>query len=363
MHRLPIILWAVTLLTGPAAMAQPLAMEPLKGEAASLHWAGAQFLQADAQGQVFLLRSEPLEIYPLTRSHDLGKAERVDGRLSSGNLSDAAMSPQGEWLLRWGTDIDLVAGGHATRLPEIPWRPISVGFLSRNPVVGVMPPRMIAGERADDPSSLPLLMSVSHDSWATEMSEATLKAPDRHFDMMAELASRSVRVLDEGGGRYLVARQYAYRIELRRTGRQAPLEELRVGKGEVILKGGAEPDQRLVQEIKKEGMNTSGMTATAFHGVFAILALTHGPGGRIYVLLGPGIATDGKCALDRIEWDARRVERLPLNVPCDQRQSLAAGGDGLYLAGYEGAAGRYFVPWDALDMAKWAPVKQANFEP
>lgn len=261
--------------------------------------------------------------------------------------------------------MSLVASGHLTRLPTLPWLPLSVGFLRGDPVVAVTPPRLVAADRSDDPKAIPFLLSIGHDAWETEATEATLHAPDRHFELLEELASRSARVLADGqGGLYLLARQYAYRIELRRLGRPTPLEDLRLGKGEVILRGGAESEQRLAEHVRRGGMDMGGgKVASAFRGVAAILALTHGPGGRLYLLLGPGVATDGQCVLDRIEWDARRVERVVLDRPCAGNQSMAAGRDGLYFASYDGQGDRFFLAWDALEVATWTPVKEAHFRP
>jgi hypothetical protein len=53
----------------------------------------------------------------------------------------------------------------------------------------------------------------------------------------------------------------------------------------------------------------------------AILALAQRPGDRLYVLVAPAAAAAKTCALDRIDWEARRVDRLPLNLPCPGREA------------------------------------------
>jgi hypothetical protein len=172
-------------------------------------------------------------------------------------------------------------------------------------------------------------------------------------------------VLDAREGRYFLAWQYSYRIELRRLGRDRAIEELRLGGSAPVLEkhSDAESARLLAEATAATKSQASGGTASVSPGRPALLALaSRGPGGPLYALLGAGIAGE-QCALDRIEWEERRVERVSLNFPCKGRVSMAAGRDGLYLAEWNGREGRYFVSWGALDEAKWATVKEASFSP
>jgi len=100
-----------------------------------------------------------------------------------------------------------------------------------------------------------------------------------------------------------------------------------------------------------------------FLGVRAVLALAqNGPGGPLYALLGSGIAGE-TCALDRIDWEERWVERISLNLPCPGRVTMAPGRDGLFFAAWNGQGERRFVSWTALDGAKWSTVKEVVFAP
>src|SRR3954452_3272683 len=70
--------------------------------AAAPAWQGPQKVQADAKGNVFLLRGETLEVYPVLKDAALGKPVKLEAYHSlNGPVIDAAMGPgPGDWLLR-----------------------------------------------------------------------------------------------------------------------------------------------------------------------------------------------------------------------------------------------------------------------
>jgi hypothetical protein len=346
------------------ALASPLwslSLEPLRGAAATLEWPASQYIQADAHGNVYLLRGDTLQVFPVTRSHELGEPVRLGPALIEGHLLDAAMSARGDWVGVLGTEVHyFVDGKEKAVLPPLPWFPAAVGFVRGDPVAVVVPPRL--GDPSEGDDKPPVLLRSGHDSWSPELREALHGAAK---DYNNEMLHRAALVLDEREGRYVLARQYAYRIERRRLGRERALEEVRLGQGKPRTSKRPEEDtRRLLAQLKSEGTDTQGAHASAFHGVFAILALAQGgPGERLYVLEGPGVAGE-RCALDRIDWELRRVERTALSLPCNGRMTMAAGRDGLYLARHSAkGGGRYFAPWAAVEGSRWTTVKEAEFSP
>ena len=337
-----------------------LELESLQGDGASLHWSAPQFIGADAQGHVFLLRGVPLEVYPVTKRHELGEPSKLAATTSNGPPLMAAMSPRGDWLVALGVELHLFAYGKETALPALPWFPAGVAFLRGDPVALVVAPRLVTPDRQDD-GPPPVLLRLGGDSWSAELREARQGSP---ADVDEDMLHRAVRVLDLGEGRYALARRYAYRIEERRLGRDRPLAEVQIGRGEPLRSKTPEADtRRLVAEAKARGMDLAHVQASGFHGANAILALAASRvDRRLLVLDGSGVAGD-RCALDRVDWDRRRLERIPLDLPCEGQVSMAAGRDGLYFARFNGEAGRYFVSWDALETAPWKAVPDARFTP
>jgi hypothetical protein len=198
--------------------------------------------------------------------------------------------------------------------------------------------------------------------WSAEVREALHGSA---ADLNNERMHRAALALDAADGHsFFLARQYAYRIEIRRLGRAQPVADVHLGPGEPLRNRTPDgDDQRLLAQAKAAGTDTAGGKASGFHGLSAILALAQRRSdGRLYVLAGAGVAGD-RCALDRIDWTTRTVVRTTLNVPCNGRASMAAGRDGLYVAKYSGAEGRYFAPWAAVDAADWTPVEKAHFSP
>ncbi len=344
------------LLLGSPALGA-LTLESLKGSAATLSWDGPEFVGADARGDVFLLRGDTLQVYPLTKAHDLGEPVQLEAGLGSGVPLDAAMSADGAWALLIAGAPHLFVGAHERSLPAPASSPIAIGFLRGDPA-GIVVPRH--GDPPDD--SPPLLLREGTDTWSTELREPLHSSP---IDYSRERAYRAGILLDGGEGHYVLARTYAYRIELRRLGRSAPLEELRLGKGEPIFRKPIDGEEEKVRaQARAEGADPAHGNVSVFRGTLALLALAEGgPERRLYALVGPGVAGD-QCALDRIDWDEHRVDRVPLNLSCQGRVSLAAGRDGLYFAGFAGkTAARYFVSWGNLEAAKWTKVKEAAFTP
>ncbi len=332
---------------------------PLKGAAAAVHWDAPQFIQADAHGNVVLLRGDTLQVYPITKAHDLGEPVLLELDVRSGVPLDAALGPSGSWVLHVNGQVLYVVDGHEKALPALTSVPVSVGFLRGEPAAMVVPRRF--GPQDDDRRGPPLLLRPSHDAWSAEVREA-LHAPPS--DPGAERAYRAALLLDAREGRYFLARQYAYRIELRRLGREQPLEELRLARGEPVFKpANAADERRLLAQARADGTDTTHGKITVFRGTSTILALVQRPADRLYALVAPGAAGGKTCALDRIDWEARRVERLALSLPCPGHVSMAAGRDGLYFAEFDGNEGRYFAAWTDLDAARWTTVKEAGFTP
>jgi hypothetical protein len=148
----------------------PSHVAPLEGTAGTLRWDGQQFIQADAHGNVFLLRGDPLQVYPLTKSHDFGEPVALDMAVRSGFPLDAAMSPDGNWVLNVGGKLHYFVDGHETTLPDLApgLKPVFVGFLRGDPVVTVTPmPRGVA----QDDRGIPLLVRAGNGSWSAELRE------------------------------------------------------------------------------------------------------------------------------------------------------------------------------------------------
>jgi hypothetical protein len=340
----------------------PLTLQPLKGTTAPLKWSGPQFIQANGQGEVFVLRGDPLQVYPVLKSHELGAPVELTPTVTSGPLLDAAMNRHGDWAVILAHEVhSFVDGKENESLPPMPWVPVAVGFLRGEPVVSVLPPP--AGPYAPHAAgeAPPVLVRSWNGSWTAEMREA-LHGPVNDYNN--ERLFRAALILDDREGRYFMARQYAYRIDLRRSGRASSLEELRLGKGEPLLTRSSEQDtRRLLAQAKAEGSEVRETSAHGFHGALAVLALAQGgPGGHLYAVIGAGIAGD-HCALDRIDWEAHRVERTRLDLPCNGRVSLAAGRDGLYFAKYNGQDGRYFASWESVNASEWTALKDIDFAP
>src|SRR5947208_17098032 len=93
----PILALALVALASPCLAIQPERL-PATG------WEGSQFLRADRAGNLFLLRTGTLEVYPVGKSGAPGKPVRLDTTsTATGSIREAAMSPSGDrWFLLSG---------------------------------------------------------------------------------------------------------------------------------------------------------------------------------------------------------------------------------------------------------------------
>jgi hypothetical protein len=112
--------------------------------AADRSWSSPQFVQADAAGHVFLLRSDTLFVYPLTPKGTFAPPVSLEGFPTAEDhpfIRDAALSPSGdEWVLlapghgaRWFRD------GKERPTPALGWRATAVAMAGGRPVVAALP--------------------------------------------------------------------------------------------------------------------------------------------------------------------------------------------------------------------------------
>ncbi|MFL6196191.1 MAG: hypothetical protein ACJ75H_18570, partial [Thermoanaerobaculia bacterium] len=89
-----------------------------------------------------------------------------------------------------------------------------------------------------------------------------------------------------------------------------------------------------------------------FLGVLKISDLAEGLDHRIYLLTQ---GTKG-ASLDRYDPAEGSLKRIELGLALPGNATLAAGRDALYLAAHSGGGGRWRIPWEELDNAKWQAV-------
>jgi hypothetical protein len=320
-----------------------------------LRAAGQQFIQADSEGRVFLLRAaQDLSVFPVLRSHELGSPVRLAGG-GAADLRDASMSGGREWLLLRGGDIVRASTDESLTAPTLEWLPLAVGFVDGEAMAIVSASRMKRLSSGEPSTAAPFLARWSGDDWVSELADLATARP---ADPGAAISDRAASLFSDRNGRYYLARQYVYRIEERRRAKEAPLAVLEVGNGKMVERPARPGEEPALAERAKP---TTGARVGVFRGLDALLAMAKNPDGKLLALTGAAVAGEGPCGLDRIDWERRRVERLALDFACSGRVSLASGKDGLYVAPFSAKEDRYFIAWDELDRARWTPVAEAKF--
>ena len=237
-------------------------------KAGPIHWSGPQFIQADAEGNVFLLRGDDLTVYPITRDQQLGTPSRLAIAADGAPLRDAVMNGRREWLVLLGMGIQRATADEVVSAPVLKWMPLGVGFVDGNPVAVVSAMRM--GRKDDEDPEPPFLARSSGDEWVAEMMDpATSHAGDPN----AAISDRAAYVLSDRGGRYFVAREYVYRVESRKRTVASALAEVRIGPSQMKSRATKPGEGAALAATHKPA---EGARVGVFQGVPAVRALARG---------------------------------------------------------------------------------------
>lgn len=359
----------------PTAAAGPAHVKPERiAEPGS--WTAPQFVQADAAGHVVLLRSDTLEVYPLTPKGTFAppaNLERFPTAEDHPFIRDAALAPGGdEWvLLDVGHGPRSFRDGKERQIPVLGWRATAVVMAGGRPVVAALPAPArdvnlvarrdgkVALDSAEPP---PLLLSLGESGWETVAREdydfGSLHWPEANGKMYL---LRDARLAADAKGNLWLAEEFGYRLR-KFTPAGRLLAQLAVGKGKPAVKerSPAELAAELGQQHQATGRKPD-PASLRFSAPRAVDGLVATRDGRVYVLVE--VAADGKearLALDRFDPSVPSLERLVLDgVAGGGRFSLAAGRDALYLAAFSGEDGMWRLPWDILDGARWERVGKA----
>ncbi len=358
----------VLLLTFLLPASPVLAIQPERLPATA--WEGSQFLQADRTGNLFLLRTGTLEVYPLGKSGAPGKPVRLEATSTATvSIREAAMSPSGDrWFLLSGVTVRLFEDGKEKVLPPLEWKPWSLTLLRETPIVATVPSPL--GGRAADPKRVgdpPWLLESDGDRWSSMIGLKGVSVADlfENGGMNDAIAKNSVVMAGDRQGRLWAARQYGYRVQRFTSGGRLLLE-ITVGQGkirqkeesrgiEIKLKGGELGSSDATQDPQRQKK----ATYYPFTAERVIYGFTEGRDGKMYFLVNTGA---GSASLDRFDSTRSVLERIPIQVPLKDTFTLAAGKDALYLASWEAKQGGWRISWEDLDAAPWKPVKGTRID-
>jgi hypothetical protein len=208
--------------------------------AAAPAWQGPQKVQADARGNVFLLRGETLEVYPVGKSGAPGKPVRLEATsTATGSIREAAMSSSGDrWLLLSGGTVRLFEAGKEKVLPPLEWKPWSLTLLGETPIIAAAP--FPLGGRAVDPKRVgtpPWLLRFDGDRWGSTIDLKGVSVADllENGGLNDAIAKNSVVMVGDRLGRLWASRQYGYRVQRFTEGGRLLLE-ITVDRGKIRQK-------------------------------------------------------------------------------------------------------------------------------
>lgn len=332
----------------------------------SLQWEQRQTVQADKEGRVFLLRDEVFELYQISAGGALipkGRLLRDSAApLKTPPIHDASMSLGGDaWLLfAFPNRLFLFQHGRVDTI-EAPWM-ISTAILDgTEPLVAVMPGEM----NTTAPSilrldKLPALQRWDGKRWDTLAEREFPREPPAGVERIDFWKGEYKGFLALTSDRHLwMADQYAYRLRHFSVSRKLE-DELVAEGGKVKWSERTEEEWTKAEEAAKKGglKGWSRDRLSAMRAEEVVRGMTVGRDGAVYLL----IQTRKGLALDRFQPALQRLDRVLLPAGLDLgsgRITMAAGNQGLYLAGWAGRGGLWLIESTVLDTSDWRPVPEA----
>ena len=355
----PLLVAFCTAFAGAEAAPELRSLRP-QTFAKGLEWKGSHFLRADRAGNVYLFRAEKGEVYPISKSGELGKPQHLQtANESLGYVHSVALSPSGDsWLVHAESRIRLFVDGKEKPIPSPEWRPWSVGFVRDTPMVCVVPrPTPAAHLRLKNLGATPWLVAFDGDRWSNimEHSELSAEAAWKERSKMNEwIAEYAGFLAGDRKGKLWMASQYGYRVQRLSAGGKSLLEiRVKMRKSDSPQR----KEQAGAAQMSKQA-EARGGTAHSFEATQVIADLTEGADGALYLLVNPG---DGDTlALDRYDPVRGVLERASLSLKGSGNYTLASGKDGLYLAGWNTDTGRWRLPWQTIEQADWKEIEGAE---
>lgn len=348
---------AVGAAEGAAVRPQPVAPE--------VRWDGPQVVQADAKGNVFVLHGRNLEVFPVRPDGGFGEPEKLfDEPVAGGaNVTRAAMSEPGDWVVRQGYELRRFRHGKELPLPGSRWPVTAVAMHDGNPVAAVVPSPMGRPAPGEARSALPVLVELGRDRWSPLVEADGAEAERPRTELMQR---HSAHLIADSRNRLWVAQQYRYLVQsFSPAGRR--LLEISVD-GDRILHRDEQSGATARAALEKSRSRLADGERASVHfntAVAVIQGLAEGRDGRYYWLVhGWLVHGEGEgglaLSLDRYDPVAGTLDRTALPLELRGVVSMAGGRDGLYVAAFNGKNGRYRIRWEDLEAASWAPVEGAQ---
>lgn len=359
------VLWGLSRLNAqPAEPAFSDLSASLLPDLPSRSWgADQQVIQADKHGRVAVLRRTTLEVYELTGSGKLlakGRLGKDRSFSPKGYDARAVMSPDGdEWVVYTKPNYLYIFQGDEMTAIEAPWEVSGLAADGGDLLLALAPAEMTT----TSPSmlrltALPLLQQWDGSRWSTLVEGPFPWGPPEGVNSAEFMRSYSALLALTPEHKLWMANEFAY--HLRRFSPSGALQEdLTVGGGKVVWSERTEEEWAKAEAAAKKGgmAGWSRRSLSPVRAETALRGMTVGRDGAVYLLA----ETKQGLALDRYQPYLLSLDRVLLKgiEPPPGRLTLAAGKEGLYIAGFAGRDGIWRIDSEDLEKADWKPVPGA----
>ncbi len=326
--------------------------------AAELSFTAPQAIHADRLGNVYLLRGDTLEVFPISNRRAAAPRLLQRSAIVEGEMTSTAMAPDGRWIVLAANRVVSLDGGRTEALPDTGWLVSSVGFVGGEAVAAVLPMRVGGLRQAAPAARPPLILKADGAGWTTFVAG---QLPDRsrdHDAMDALFAEHTVRLATDGAGRLWASYPYLGRI-VRYSPAGKPDLQVVLGTGTARYRDQKGMLAAFRDQLRGKGYDTENAKVGVFSAQLGIRGLTTAPDGKLYLVLDRSL-TGGNTELARVDEARGAVESVTLPLAADGELSMAGGRDGLYIAGARGNEGRWSIAWNAVEQADWRELTSAR---
>jgi hypothetical protein len=314
------------------------------------------FVQADAKGNLFLLRGDTLDVYPV-RQAKLGQAKRLHLPIpTEARFSHASMSGTGDsWALVESNRVLFFKEGRLQKTPETGWIVSSVAMIRDTPTISVLPMSVGRPKSAGRPTTPPLILKLVSNGWELQVA-GTFPQRTKDRDSINTLFAEHTTELAAGSrGKVWAVNPYSGRVVRYTSGGRSDLVIV-FGTGAPEYRGDEEVlRKKLVDRLREKGYTGDRAKIGVLTAQRAIRGFTEAPDGSFYALLDHSIGP----ALVRYNPVANAVECLPVRFSGSGKIWMAAGDEGLAWT-VEGANDLWQLSWSVLEVADWRELKDVR---
>jgi hypothetical protein len=317
------------------------------------------FVQADAKGNLFLLRGDTLDVLPV-RHGRTESPKRLHLPIPTENrFSSASMNQRGDsWALVESNRVLFFKDGRLQKTPETGWIISSAAMIRDTPTVSVLPMSVGRPRSAGRPTTPPLILKLGSNGWEPQVAGTFPQRAKNRDPINVLYAEHSIKLAPGSRGKIWAVNPYSGRIVRYTSAGRSDLVIV-FGTGSPKYRGDEETlRKRFVDRLREKGYSSERARIGVLTAQVAIQGFTESPDGSLYALLDRSRVDNGP-VLVRYNAVVNAVESTPVRFSGEGEVRMAAGHEGLAWT-VEGGNELWQLSWPLLEAADWKELENVR---